>query len=115
MAIKGVKLSGEIMELAPSISRPSQKTSLGVLGAIRWNDIKENYIQRLTAGDNWRYLHIVCDSAAVNYKMIRCIIADTMRFPKLLVSFIPCFAHILSLVVKWGLGRKFPYGSILRV
>ena len=99
--LKAVSPTGKTQQLAPMISRPTAKTSYGLLAAIGWGDIRNNYLRRLTSSNSWKFLHFVCDSAAVNYKMIRCIVSDTMQFPRLMVSFSPCYDHVLSLVDKW--------------
>ena len=108
--IKAVGTNGEVRELSPIVNRPDVRTAGGILGAIGWSSIKENYLKPLTAGNSRKFLHISADSAAVNYRMVRNIVADCSEFPRLIVSFSPCFAHVLSLVVKWGVGRHFDYG-----
>ena len=113
--ITGVAQHGEPMELAPYVHRTVNRTAEGILGGIGWQHIKDEFLERLTADGSWAFLYIVVDSAAVNFKMLRSIIADTLKFKRLLVLFSPCYAHILSLVVKWSLGRRYQYGSLLRV
>ena len=113
--VKAGTIIGETRQIAPTVERPDIRTAEGILGAIGWKSIKENYIKPLVSGNEWKFLHITVDSASANYKMIRTIVADCAEFPRLIVSFTPCFAHVLSLMVKWAIGRHFEYGSILRV
>ena len=114
-AIRGVLSAEETREIAPTLSRPLGRSSAGILGAIRWIQFKRKYLDPLTADGKWKFLHICVDSAAVNIKTVRCIIAETAHYKRLLVTFSPCFSHVLSLVVKWGLGKDFEYGCLLRV
>ena len=112
--VTAVNTNGETRQIAPTVERPDIRTAEGILGAIGWKSIKENYIKPLMTGNGWKFLHIKVDSACVNYKMIRIIVADCAEFPRLIVSFTPCHAHVLSLMAKWGIGRHFEYGSLLR-
>ena len=113
--IRAVTSTDESREISPYINRPSERNADGILGAIGWKQVKENHIGRLTADDNWSFLRTVVDSAAVNYKMMRSIIADAMQYRRLIVLLSPCFANAISLMVRWSLGKLLSYGSMLRV
>ena len=102
------------MQIAPYISRPIERTAEGILGAIKWKQINDKYVSRLVSGGYWRFLYVVVDSAAVNFKMMRPIISETMQRSRLIVVCSPCFAHALSLMVKWSFGKQFKYGCMLR-
>ena len=102
------------MQIAPYLSRPIERTSEGMLGAIKWKQISEKYLIPLVSGGSWRFLYVVVDSSADNYKMMRSIIAETTQRTRLIVVFSPCFAHALSLMVKWSFGKNFKYGCMLR-
>ena len=112
--LRCVLSTGDSTQLAPIINQPSAKTAAGILGGIAWGRIRGNYLEDLPADGSWKFLHIVCDAAATNFKIPRRILSDTMRFPRLLANCTPCYAHVLSLVVKWGLGKRYDYGGMLR-
>ena len=90
------------------------ESAFGVLWDIAWGRIRDDYLPRLTSDGGWEFLHIFCDSPITNYKMMWHIVAQSMQFPRSVVSFAPFFAHIISLVVKWGIGMNFDYGCMLR-
>ena len=112
--ITAVSSEGDNMQIAPYLSRPIERTSEGMLGAIKWKQISEKYLIPLVSGGSWRFLYVVVDSSADNYKMMRSIIAETTQRTRLIVVFSPCFAHALSLMVKWSFGKNFKYGCMLR-
>ena len=104
--LKGVFRSGGAQRLFPIINRSIAETRGGILGAVDCCGISGNYITRRAAGDSWAFLHVSCDSEATNSQTIRYISADTMRCPRLLVSFIPRLDHSLSPVAKMGICEK---------
>ena len=112
--ILGISKGGDSTPIASFARRPSSRTALGMLGGIERGRIKEDYVRRMTADGGWEFLHIVTDSAAVNYKMMRLIVADTMDPDRLLVVCTPCEAHILSNCVEWALRKGLDYGKLLR-
>ena len=97
--IFGVSSTGECTNLAPSISRPVEKSAFRVLRTIGRRRIRDDFLPRLTSGGCWDFLRICCDSAITNYKMMRRITADSMQCPRSVVIGAHFLAHILSLVV----------------
>ena len=99
---------GSSFELSPTLTRPSSLHSLGIFGALDFQDLRLTRCRK----DKLRpqYLFLRFDGASVNESLTRYVCSETSSGPNLLVLSVVCMDHSIRNSALWPLGN-FMFGQ----
>ena len=98
--------------LSPQITRATEHSALGVLGALRLGELP---LEEMCAGRlSFKYLMFRADGVCTNQALIKWACDESKELDNLLIYSSICSYHSIPNATKWALG-DYNYGSILRV
>ena len=99
------------IDLPPKLSRPSDVTAIGIMGALKLDDLR---LVRCRDDElKFHYLYVKRDGAQTNESILRHICSELQGENNLLIAHCICWNHTFSLSVSWSLS-DFDFGDILR-